>query len=365
MRSITDTIARLQAASAPAPFESRHRLTPVEGFSANPGALKGWWYAPEGRALTGLVVVLHGCTQDAAGYDRGAGWSELAERHGFAVLFPEQQRANNANLCFNWFSAPDIGRDTGEALSIRQMVAALVQRCSIDPARIYVTGLSAGGAMAAVMLATYPEIFAAGAVIAGLPYGAALSMPQAFDRMRGHGHADPQTLATTVRQASSHDGPWPMLSVWHGTADHTVDQVNADALIDQWRMLDGLAATPDRTDVVDGHPHRVWLDQHGDVAIEDYRIAGMGHGTPLQTGGERGCGAGGAYLLDVGISSTWHIAERWGLIGAQPSSVENRIGAARTVKRFARIERSDDLPPGGGSVQATIEQALRAAGLMR
>jgi poly(hydroxyalkanoate) depolymerase family esterase len=130
---------------------------------------------------------MHGCTQTAAGYDMGAGWSEMADRHGFALLFPEQQRQNNPNLCFNWFSPQDNRRGSGEALSIRQMIAAVAGAHPIDPARIFVTGLSAGGAMASVMLATYPEVFAGGAIIAGLPYGCASTIPQAFDRMRGRG----------------------------------------------------------------------------------------------------------------------------------------------------------------------------------
>ena len=92
----------------------------------------------------------------------------LADLHGFAVLFPEQQRANNANLCFNWFVPEDIRRDSGEALSIRQMIEAMVVAHGLDRSRIFVTGLSAGGAMASAMLATYPEIFAGGAIIAGL-----------------------------------------------------------------------------------------------------------------------------------------------------------------------------------------------------
>ena len=122
------------------------------------------------RARRALVVVLHGCGQTAAAYDFGTGWSTLAKRYGFALLMPEQQGANNANTCFNWFNPGDVARGRGEAASIRQMVARMVADHKIDPRRIYVTGLSAGGAMTSVMLATYPEVFAGGAIIAGLPY---------------------------------------------------------------------------------------------------------------------------------------------------------------------------------------------------
>ena len=122
-------------------------------------------------------------TQTAASFDFGTGWSTLAKRYGFALLMPEQQGANNANTCFNWFNPEDTARDSGEACSIRQMIARAVDDIGIDRHRIFITGLSAGGAMTSVMLATYPEVFAAGAVIAGLPYGTATNVKEAFESM--------------------------------------------------------------------------------------------------------------------------------------------------------------------------------------
>ena len=128
MRNLSDTIARLRRLPLALPhgFPTSERLRLLGCFGSNPGQLKAWIYAPE-RAVSGapLVVVLHGCTQNAAGYDESAGWSRLAEKHGFVLLYPEQQRSNNPNLCFNWFSPEDAARGKGEALSIRQMVAAV------------------------------------------------------------------------------------------------------------------------------------------------------------------------------------------------------------------------------------------------
>lgn len=369
MRRLSDTIAQLNAGASlmtagafnPAlADQATGRLTPLTDFGSNPGALAGYFYLPEGLADMPLVVVLHGCTQNAAGYDTGSDWSALAERFGFVVLYAEQSRANNANGCFNWFVSEDTRRDSGEALSIRQMVAAMVDRHGIDPARIYVTGLSAGGAMTSVMLATYPELFAGGAIIAGLPYGAATSVPQAFDRMRGHGHASDETYAATIRAASPHSGPWPSVSVWQGDADHTVDVTNADHILGQWRALHGLAAKPDAQDTIDGVQHRVWHAPDG-ARIEEYRIPGMGHGTPLRTDGATACGTPMAYMLAAGISSTWHIAQGWGLLKAE----------RKVASREAQPERKPAaVPPVAvtaqpSSVQATIEAALRSAGLMR
>ena len=162
--------------------KSSTRLREVFGFGSNPGNLRMFSYRPPALADNpALVVVLHGCTQTAAGYDLGAGWSTLADRYGFALLLPEQQRSNNPNGCFNWFQPEHSRRSQGEPLSIRQMIEKSVVDHGIDRRRIFVTGLSAGGAMTSNMLACYPEVFAAGAIVAGLPYGAATTVQQAFE----------------------------------------------------------------------------------------------------------------------------------------------------------------------------------------
>ena len=145
------------------------------------------------------------------------GWSHLADRLGFILVFPEQQPANNPKNCFSWFLPGDTARDSGEALSIRQMIAKAVEKFGVDRSRIFVTGLSAGGAMASVMLATYPEIFAGGAIIAGLPYGSASSVQEAFEAMFNERAPSSRALGDHVRTASKHRGPWPKISVWHGT----------------------------------------------------------------------------------------------------------------------------------------------------
>ncbi len=261
-----------------------------------------------------LVVVLHGCGQTAAGYDLGAGWSTIAKHYGFALLMPEQKVSNNANACFNWFVPTDASRDSGEARSIRQMIAHMVADHGIDVRRVFATGLSAGGAMTSVMLATYPEVFAAGAIIAGLPYGVASSVREALDGMF-HSPARPaRELGDLVRNASNHRGPWPKVSVWHGSADRTVNPGNASEIVKQWLDLHELPQTPMSETMVDGHPHQTWWNAQGDTVIESYMITDMAHGTPLGLAdNDERYGVQGAFLIEAGISSSYHIAKFFGL----------------------------------------------------
>jgi len=290
-----------------------NRLTEVHDFGSNPGALRMFKYVPA-RPKSALVVVLHGCAQTAADYDLGAGWSTLADRYGFVLLFPQQRVSNNPNTGFNWFRPGDIARGKGEALSIRQMVETMIIEHGIDRRRVFVTGLSAGGAMACVMLATYPEVFAAGAVIAGLPFGTATNVKEAFESMHDVRARPAREWGDLVRAASRHRGPWPRISVWHGDADPVVKPENADQIVKQWIDVHDLDHTPTRVETVDGYPRQVWRNRAGDNVIESYTIPGMAHGTPLATGGSfKHCGVAGAFLLEVGISSSYHIAKFWGL----------------------------------------------------
>ena len=266
------------------------------------------------RTIPHLVVVLHGCTQTAAGYDLGAGWSTLADRYGFALLLPEQQRSNNPNGCFNWFQPEHSRRDQGEPLSIRQMIEKSVVDHGIDRRRVFITGLSAGGAMTSNMLACYPEIFAGGAIVAGLPYGAATTVQQAFQSMYQSPSRSAREWADLVRKASSHRGPWPRVSVWHGNADKTVIPSNALEILKQWTEVHGLPLSPSVKTRVDGYPREVWINEAGDELIEAYTITNMAHGTPLAIGEAEGaCGAPGPFLLPVGISSSYHIAKFFGI----------------------------------------------------
>jgi poly(hydroxyalkanoate) depolymerase family esterase len=390
------------------PNQSQSPLLEVTGFGANPGQLKMFSFVPdELQPKPALVVVLHGCGQTASGYDLGAGWSSLATRYGFALLMPEQQASNNPNGCFNWFNPNDTARDRGEACSIRQMIARMVGDAGIDPHRVFVTGLSAGGAMTSVMLATYPEVFAGGAIIAGLPFGVATNVREALSGMfRSPSHPAGE-LGDLVRNASNHKGRWPKLSVWHGSADRTVNPANANEIVKQWLDVHELPSAPMSEGTVDGYPHRVWWNADGETTVESYTITNMAHGTPLGVAdNDERYGAQGAFLIEAGISSSFHIASFFGLTDwisrpkgavkeaakqalkeaakepskaalqeaarpvAGPSVTQARTADISTVLRpLATLSRHPEPPPQTKNrsidVGTVITRALTAAGLMK
>ena len=290
------------------------RLSVLANFGTDPGSLSADIYVPKNFPKNGpLVVVLHGSTQSPDDYDIGSGWSTLAEECGIALLFPGQRLTNNMIGSFNWFETGDSQRGEGEPLSIRQMIGQVVDDHAVDPSRVFITGMSSGGAMTSVMLATYPEVFAGGAIIAGIAFGSATNMMEAVMRMNGFGSPSDSRLDALVQDATDFAGPWPTISVWQGDSDTTVASSNAASIVAQWQQIHKVADKPTRVETVDGFPRKVWCDADGRVVIEEFIITSMGHGTPISADGVEGLGEEGKYMLEVGISSTRHIADFWGL----------------------------------------------------
>ncbi|QOZ80813.1 esterase [Bradyrhizobium sp. CCBAU 53351] len=346
-----------RGADAPSPLQE------VADFGGNPGALRMFAFVPEQlQKPRALVVVLHGCGQTAAAYDLGAGWSTLAEHYGFALLMPEQQRINNGNTCFNWFNPEDIARGSGEAHSIREMIAHMVGAHRIDPRRIFITGLSAGGGMTSVMLATYPEIFAAGAVIAGLPYGIAMNLREALDGMFHSPMRPARELGDLVRNASDHSGPWPKISVWHGSADRTVNPGNANEIVKQWLDLHDLPETPMAETIVDGYPRQAWWGKDGETLVESFAITDMAHGTPLGLAdNDQRYGVEGAFLIEAGISSSYHIAKFFGLTDwiADAAKAEAKSATKPAAKPVSKPATKPGLSPAphlARSIRAAIAE---------
>jgi feruloyl esterase len=395
MQGLGETVAslrRFRGSKSAAEGQTRpgQPLSETLEFGANPGALRMFSYRPERLAPNApLVVLLHGCTQTAASYAVDSGWMALADRCRFMVLAPEQTAANNPNRCFNWFLSEDTTRGGGEAASIAQMVDHCLRAEQIDSSRVFITGLSAGGAMTSAMLACYPDLFAAGAILAGLPHGVARSMLEALRVMQrpdGRSAAELGRLVPPIAPGCNH----PRISVWHGDADHVVNPSNASDIVDQWTEALGIQAVVPDVEALPGRTRTVWRSPHGGaVMIESNLIRGMGHGTPLATRESGAVGSAAPFMLDVGISSTREIAAFWGL--TDPLS-QDGFNAARAASRppevsfldaTADAENPPDIHDPAGveaigdkvmqsltrlvppNVQDVIAKALKSAGLMK
>ena len=302
------------------------------GFGSNPGNLRMFSYVPGSvKPSAPLIVVLHGCKQKAGTFARDAGWLAFADTAGLPLLMPEQKGlpsflydsyvfswttaiwgANNQNACFNWFEPKDARRDSGEALSIRQMIAAMVQRYSIDTRRIYIVGLSAGGAMAAVMLVSYPELFAGGAIVAGVPYGCADTVSKAFQCMNPGVDLTPDVWRTRVREATGGGAPVPIISIWHGSADTRVLPRNQQELVEQWTALHGISDTSVRSERSRRITRMSYPGGAAEPRVESVSIEGHGHAFPID--GTPACGQPGDFVVFAGVCAAREIAQFWGLV---------------------------------------------------
>jgi poly(hydroxyalkanoate) depolymerase family esterase len=199
----------------------------ARSYACRAGSRQYRLYIPAERpdGPQGLVVMLHGCTQSPDDFAVGTGMNAVAEEHGLLVAYPAQTSMHNGGSCWNWFRPGDQRRDIGEPAIIAGITRALIAEFDIDPSRVYVAGLSAGGAMAAVMGEVYPELCAAIGVHSGLPYGSASDVVSAFAAMRdepGGGHPMPRLAA---------GGKAVRTIVFHGSADQTVHPANAGRII--------------------------------------------------------------------------------------------------------------------------------------
>ncbi|XVX22118.1 extracellular catalytic domain type 1 short-chain-length polyhydroxyalkanoate depolymerase [Actinomycetota bacterium] len=329
MRRPTTMVAALLAASLAlalglvvlvSPPARAAGLQQVTSFGSNPGGLSMYSYRPDGLPTGAPVVVeLHGCTQDAATYFAGSGWREMADRHGFALVLAQQSSGNNANKCFNWFESGDITRGQGEAASIAAMVDHAVASYGSDPKRVYVTGLSAGGAMTAVMLAAYPDKFAGGSINAGIPYRCATSMTAAFSCMSPGADKSPAQWGDLARSGyAGYTGPRPKVAVWQGQSDTTVTPRNGEKLRDQFTNANGVSATATASGSLSSAV--TWEEYAGQVRL--YRIAGMGHGTAVDPGtAENQCGTAGSYFIDT-VCAAYHDVVFFGLDGGKTTPTD-------------------------------------------
>jgi len=314
IRLVTGLVKAKQAGPAappPSPPQEISRLLAIADFGDNPGRLGMQAYVPPSVGGRPLVVLLHGCGQDAVRFAEDSGWIDLADHVRFTLLLPEQSAANNQGRCFQWFQPRHIARDVGEAGSIAAMTRHAIALFDSDPGQVFVVGLSAGGAMAAALLAAYPDMFAAGASVAGLPVGTARSALQAMRRMAS---AEPDRnqddWAAQVRAdaPTGFTGPWPRLSVWHGLADTTVAPDNADRLAAQWRALHRLTTPAVAEQSLNGVRHRMWPDGTRNL-VEQWTVPNLSHAYPV---GLRDVTAG-RFVAQARTDATAGIARFFGL----------------------------------------------------
>lgn len=292
----------------------------IENFGKNPGKLRLFIHVPKNlpEGNVPLVVVLHGCNQDAHGMMRLSGWNKLADEHGFIVAYPEQKGTNNMNRCFNWFYDKDTERNKGELGSIHQAMEFMIANYPIDTKRVHVSGVSAGAAMAVTVASLYPGEFNTVASYSGGPYGAS-NMVSRVGSMLGWIDKKPWEWSRKVRSANpDFRGAYPKMVILHGTKDPIVDPKNAKAIMEQWTELHEI----DRDSVMvkehfQDNPkvkRSSWSDTESEKVVL-YEFDGMGHVIAVDVGNETGQGGSdGLFSEDIGFHSTYWIAKEFGLI---------------------------------------------------
>src|SRR5581483_899100 len=213
----------------------------------------------------------------------------------------------------------NLTRGQGENLSIKQMVDQMKSDYSIDASRVFITGLSAGGAETALMMATWPDVFAAGAPIAGVPYHCTTNKNQVYSPCLTPGsNLTPKQWGDYVRAAyTGYSGPYPRVSIWQGSKDSLVNPDNTVEMMKQWTDAHGIGQTPSVSDMLAGNPHAAYHDASGVTVIETVQITGMDHGVAIDP--KHGCGTAAPYILDEGVCSSYYIGQFFGIINGAPA----------------------------------------------
>src|SRR5215218_4150266 len=248
-------------------------------------------YIPSGYVgqEVSLVVMLHGCTQNPDDLAAGTRMNALAEEHTFLVAYPAQAQGANTNRCWNWFKGADQRRGRGEPSLIAGITCEVIGEYNVDPGRVYVAGMSAGGAMAAIMAEAYPDLYAAVGVHSGLAPGAAHDMPSAFAAMHQGGPAIPRRDVPTATATGESARIVPAI-VFHGDRDRTVHPRNADHLLEHYcpanltgSREEASGSTPRGTvrqgQVAGGHAYTraTYRDVGGRAIAERWTVHGLGH----------------------------------------------------------------------------------------
>jgi len=246
------------------------QFSSLQNFGDNPGQLSASYYTPSSQPSS-LVVLLHGCVQDAQQLAINSGLLGLVQTHNVGLLLPQQHDSNNIKRCFNWFSPADTDKDSGETRSIINMIKHYKKLSKAQ--NVYIVGLSAGGAMTSNLLIHYPQLFSAGAIIAGVPYPCANNLIKAIACMRSGPSGSVNKLLDSIPSTTN---KWPPLSVWTGLDDKIVSPNNAYALAKQWQLLSA-AGKPKVYATHEGYRITIWPDSQQQSQVQLVEIENFGH----------------------------------------------------------------------------------------
>ncbi|PKI14069.1 extracellular catalytic domain type 1 short-chain-length polyhydroxyalkanoate depolymerase [Colwellia sp. 12G3] len=280
---------------------------PLAHFGDNPGELSAS-YLKASKQAKSLVVLLHGCVQNGETLARQSGFVALAQQHDFILLIPQQNNKNNVKSCFNWFSEQDISKDKGEVLSIKNMITTLQKQ--VDAEQVYIAGLSAGGAMTSALLTHYPNVFSAGAVVAGLPYPCANDLAKAISCMRNGPSQSIAELVTLAKRKNEKVLQWPRLIVITGTNDNVVNPKNSHQLAWQWSTLSEKPLEPNKI-LYENYQRTLWQNTDKETLVELLEINEIGHGLTVNSS-LKNREASASFIYESSLDSASDIVRFWG-----------------------------------------------------
>lgn len=297
-------------------------ISEIENFGNNPGNLKMFMYdqSSEDTSKIPLVIVLHGCSQNAKEVAELTGWNKLAGLNHFLVMYPQQSFSNNPNLCFNWFYYHDIEKGKGECESIYQMINYAISNYHIDKNRIFITGLSAGAAMTVAMASTHPELFAFAAVFAGGAYKMAGNPLEGVSALLGNKKIKDKILVDNIKEQNpAYIGNYPAMIIYQGTDDPVVNYKNATILLNQWTGIHNCDTVPENTADsfmgIEDINRTEYSDTMGKTILIMYKIKNLGHRLMIKPGEkENEGGKTGVFGVNKGLHSTYQTALDFGII---------------------------------------------------
>ncbi|WP_425428113.1 extracellular catalytic domain type 1 short-chain-length polyhydroxyalkanoate depolymerase [Streptosporangium amethystogenes] len=269
----TAVVTALSMLAAPVPQAMAASLTQVTNFGSNPGNIQMYLYVPNNVApRPGILVAMHGCNGQATAFYQGTEFARLADQYGFIVIYPQANKsANGLSNCFDVWSNEALRHAGGsDPVSIVSMVNHVLQSYNGDPQRVFATGFSSGAMETNNLLATYPDVFKAGAPFSGVPYGCL--------GPAGCGDKTPQQWGDLARNAyPGYTGSRPRVQAWHGTNDSVLNYTMLQEEVDQWTNVWGLSQTPTSTTT----PQSGWTKRaYGSSQVEAYTVSGAGHDLP-------------------------------------------------------------------------------------